>query len=199
VPADFYDVTSEMMQGMQTFFLLFAMVDLSVYAFTPPVAPRPKNELSVNDGFLIPSNVYVGLKATSKKPANAHDIQTDKDLQGNDSPKDKPKDRTTSKFRKKKVQHRRALQRHGNLPDVHWRAISMEHLRMHPQFDALPEFVDTLNNLEDVRKFRQDSWQWEALHAGRCTTSQLSAAVRAFETRKPPRPYKYRNRGNVEV
>ena len=25
---------------------------------------------------------------------------------------------------------------------------------------------EELKNLEDVNKFRQDSWQWDALHAG---------------------------------
>ena len=171
-----------MTKAMQTLFVLLTMVDLSVNAFTPPAEPRRKIELSANDGFLIPSNVYVGLKATSRKLANVHDIHADRELQGNDSPKDNaPAYRTDSQFTTKKGHHRRQLQRYGNLPDIHWRAISMEHLRLHPQFDALPEFVDTLNNLEDVRKFRQDSWQWEALHSGRCTTSQVSAALGFLE------------------
>ena len=57
----------------------------------------------------------------------------------------------------------------------------MDHLRMHPKFDALPVHVDTLDCLEDVRNFRQDSWQWDALHVGRCTTSQASAALGFLE------------------
>ena len=44
----------------------------------------------------------------------------------------------------------------------------MEHLREHPKFIPLPkpETIQQINNIEDVRKFRQDSWQWDALHAG---------------------------------
>lgn len=170
-----------MRKTIQTLFLLVAMVDLSVYAFTPPGEPRQKLALSAKDGLLIPSNVYIGLKATSTRLANVHDIHADNELQCNDAPNGTPADRTVSQFQRKRVQRHKKLKRYGNLPDVHWRAISMEHLRMHPQFDALPEFVDTLNNLEDVRNFRQDSWQWEALHAGRCTTSQVSAALGFLE------------------
>lgn len=55
----------------------------------------------------------------------------------------------------------------------------MEHLRKHPRFVPLPhaETIGKLECLEDVRLFRQESWQWEALHEGRCTTSQAVAAL----------------------
>jgi hypothetical protein len=55
----------------------------------------------------------------------------------------------------------------------------MDHLREHPQFIPLPQpdTIQSLDSLEDVRQFRQDSWQWDALHAGRCTTSQAVAAL----------------------
>ena len=73
----------------------------------------------------------------------------------------------------------------GNLPDLFWRAIPMEHLRQHPRFHALPssqqQIQQQLSSLEDVRYFRQDSWQWDALHAGRCTTSQAVAALGFLE------------------
>lgn len=65
----------------------------------------------------------------------------------------------------------------GNLPDPWYRAIPMEHLRQHPRFRALKPTVNELTTLEDVSLFRQESWQWEALHAGRCTTSQAAAAL----------------------
>lgn len=59
----------------------------------------------------------------------------------------------------------------------------MEHLRHHPHFVALPppETIASLDTLEDVRMFRQDSWQWDALHEGRCTTSQVAAGLGLLE------------------
>jgi hypothetical protein len=71
----------------------------------------------------------------------------------------------------------------GNLPDIYWRAISMDHLRQHPNFIPLPEphTIRELNELEQVRNFRQQSWQWDTLHHGRCTTSQAVAALGFLE------------------
>ena len=89
--------------------------------------------------------------------------------------------------KKKKSKPRRQLKHRmtGNIPDVHWRAIPLEHLRHHPSFEALPhpDTITALDSLEDVRLFRQDSWQWDALHSGRCTTSQATAALGVLESR----------------
>ena len=59
----------------------------------------------------------------------------------------------------------------------------MDHLRTHPLFIALPppETTKSLDTLEDVRLFSQNSWQWDALHPGRCTTSQATAALGLLE------------------
>ncbi len=78
-----------------------------------------------------------------------------------------------------------SIPRTGNLPDVHWRAISMSHLRSHPNFQPLPppSMIQSLSTREHVRYFRQDSWQWDYLHVGRCTTSQCSAALGFLEVR----------------
>jgi hypothetical protein len=59
----------------------------------------------------------------------------------------------------------------------------MEHLRHHPNFVPLSTSgsITTLSCLEDVRKFRQESWQWDVLHEGRCTTSQAVAALGFLE------------------
>lgn len=59
----------------------------------------------------------------------------------------------------------------------------MDHLREHPRFVPLPqpEFVAKLSCLEDARLFQQGSWQWDALHNGRCTTSQAVAALGFLE------------------
>ena len=75
------------------------------------------------------------------------------------------------------------FQTSGNLPDIYWRSIPMEHLRHHPNFIALPEpnTIRQLHSMDDVRKFRQESWQWDTLHHGRCTTSQAVAALGFLE------------------
>lgn len=59
----------------------------------------------------------------------------------------------------------------------------MEHLRLHPKYKPLPlpTTLQTLQNIEQVRQFRQDSWQWDALHTGRCTTSQSAPALGFLE------------------
>ena len=59
----------------------------------------------------------------------------------------------------------------------------MDHLRQHPSFVALPlpQDLSKFSNLEEVRNIRQDSWQWDALHDGRCTTSQAVAALGFLE------------------
>lgn len=71
----------------------------------------------------------------------------------------------------------------GNQPDIFWRSVSMSHLRQHPRFRPLPEpgRISHLESMEDVRFFRQDSWQWDTLHHGRCTTSQAVAALGFLE------------------
>ena len=59
----------------------------------------------------------------------------------------------------------------------------MDHLRLHPNFVPLPppSRIGRIDTMEDVRRFRQDSWQWDALHSGRCTTSQVAAALGFLE------------------
>jgi len=41
--------------------------------------------------------------------------------------------------------------------------------------------ISRLPSREHVRHFRQDSWQWDYLHIGRCTTSQTPAALGFLE------------------
>jgi len=91
--------------------------------------------------------------------------------------KSSTQDRATAKGKARK------LRMTGNIPDVYWRAIPLEHLRHHPNFEALPhpDTITHLKSLEDTRLFRQDSWQWDALHSGRCTTSQATAALGLLE------------------
>lgn len=170
--------------------LLLIMVDLYAYAFAPPrkhgrMVQAPPST-SDRHWLLVPSNVYVDLKVNAKMIANAHEILPDKvDNDPVDAPPAPGPIGSSRRSNQTKVSARRGRQqpppRFGNLPDIYWRAISMHQLRMHPQFDALPEYVDKLDCLEDVRNFRQDSWQWDALHEGRCTTSQAAAALGFLE------------------
>eukprot|EP00578_Thalassiosira_sp_NH16_P013947 CAMPEP_0181125988 /NCGR_PEP_ID=MMETSP1071-20121207/27361_1 /TAXON_ID=35127 /ORGANISM="Thalassiosira sp., Strain NH16" /LENGTH=546 /DNA_ID=CAMNT_0023211503 /DNA_START=68 /DNA_END=1705 /DNA_ORIENTATION=- len=92
---------------------------------------------------------------------------------------------TTSSTQKNDRKKKFSIPRTGNLPDIHWRAISMAHLRSHPNFQPLPppSMINKLPTKEHVRHFRQDSWQWDYLHSGRCTTSQCSAALGFLEPR----------------
>lgn len=143
--------------------------------------------------FLVPSQVI--LKASHKKDlVDVHDVKSTQS-NSDDEQKNRSGDKSTddksatskSKHNNKKNKHlgnrqkRSRPQRFGNYPDVFWRSISMEHMRKHPQFDPLPPQIDTLAKMEDVKNFRQDSWQWDALHRGRCTTSQVSAALGFLE------------------
>lgn len=68
----------------------------------------------------------------------------------------------------------------GNVPNVEWRAVSWDHLREHPLYVALPEPEVLMPHLESPAQyplFRQDSWQWDALHQGRLTTSSVSGVL----------------------
>lgn len=70
----------------------------------------------------------------------------------------------------------------GTVPNIHWQAIPMEALRCHPLYQPLPEASDVvLSDTKDLCRYRQDSWQWEALHQGRLTTSKLAAVLGFFE------------------
>lgn len=96
---------------------------------------------------------------------------------------------TLSKAKKKKLKNKKqkrnkpSFVNYGDIPDVYWRAIPMEHLRSHPLYIPLPhpDTIRRIHSLEEVRTFRQDSWQWDELHRGRCTTSQAAPALGFLE------------------
>ena len=71
----------------------------------------------------------------------------------------------------------------GYIPNISWRAFTMDELRLHPYFDPLPHpsQVCQLSQIRDVCKFRQDSIQWDLLHEGRCTTSRAACALGVLE------------------
>jgi hypothetical protein len=72
--------------------------------------------------------------------------------------------------------------RHGEVANPAWRAVSWEDLRAHPAFEPLP-WPDDVAALTptDLRLYRQDSWQWDALHAGRLTTSYVASVLGFYE------------------
>lgn len=59
----------------------------------------------------------------------------------------------------------------------------MKSLRLHPSFVPLPKPSDILeiNAYSTLAMFRQDTWQWDALHTGRLTTSKLACCLGFFE------------------
>lgn len=70
----------------------------------------------------------------------------------------------------------------GNRANVYWRAVSMNDLRLHPLFCSLPDPSEVrILSTKDLGLFQQDSWQWDALHQGRLTTSRLSSILGFYE------------------
>jgi len=70
----------------------------------------------------------------------------------------------------------------GKLPNVMWRAVSMEDLRLHPHFVGLPEPHNvTIETAMDYRQFRQGSKEWCLLHDGRLTTSRMAPILGIYE------------------
>ena len=148
---------------------------------------HPSKRLSVDSqrissSHLIPSQVI-------RSSALAMSLSADAEVQ--EAPKSQTHHRSSKKRPKKKIKKKpvaaAAKPNHdpfpleGNYPDIHWRSVPLEHLRLHPRVVPLPPTVDRLEQMEDVRHFRQESWQWDALHRGRCTTSQAVAALGFLE------------------
>lgn len=137
---------------------------------------------------LVPSQVVASSRFPSSFQLAAHTVSTTEVVSNQTASAVLQNHSTDSRRsrRRKRPQKRKQLKEArvydlypttGNLPDPWYRAIPMEHLRQHPRFQSLPPNVPDLPTLEDVSNFRQESWQWEALHAGRCTTSQVAAAL----------------------
>lgn len=147
-------------------------------------ASSKKKNLLESAVFLVPSQVPGSVRNNrdiASSPGSSGNFENDKNMQG----KKKKNNRKTkgNQGQKEKDTSSNRLRRHGNIPDIEWRAVPMEHLRQHPNFVPLPlpETIKQLDELEDVRSFRQESWQWDAIHEGRCTTSQAVAALGFLE------------------
>lgn len=176
---------------------LLAMVDLAVYAFVPSSNKfcgggsderTTKATQQINKpafGLLVPSQVPHIHRAVSSRAETGINATAEAIGQGGSNTqvgvKKQKYKAQQQRSQQKRPSKKKKFPRAGNLPDIQWRSISMEHLRAHPLFDPLPEVVQNVECLEDVRYFRQDSWQWDELHEGRCTTSQTSAALGFLE------------------
>ncbi len=129
---------------------------------------------------LIPSQV---IRSSALQMSLAADAEVEEATKPNArrSPRKRPKKKVKKKQEEKPVPSRDPFPLEGNHPDIHWRSVPLEHLRLHPRVIPLPSIVNKLEQIEDVRNFRQESWQWDLLHRGRCTTSQAVAALGFLE------------------
>ena len=70
----------------------------------------------------------------------------------------------------------------GGIPNILWRAVRTSDLRQHPRYRPLPYPGDVrVHSARDLSLFRQDSWQWDALHSGRLTTSKAASCLGLYE------------------
>ena len=191
----FATLSSQDMKG--TFYLSIPTIMLiNVKAFMPlpdlpwPIPKKDRRKKKDTPSWLVPTQVVSSRFPSSLYLASVAEASTNETIavvSSSSPPSVLLKDSRRSRRRKRPVKKRVTQQQHqheppsfpttGNLPDPWYRAIPMEHLRQHPRFESLPSHVQKLRTLDDVALFRQTSWQWEALHTGRCTTSQAVAAL----------------------
>ena len=97
----------------------------------------------------------------------------------------KPAPKNRRKKRKPAQKKKRGARQRGNVANVHWRAIPARALRSHPLYLGLPPARDVCQGGADLARaalFRQDSWRWDALHAGRLTGSRVAAVCGLLES-----------------
>merc|ERR1712070_790847 len=71
---------------------------------------------------------------------------------------------------------KRLNKRNGKYANINYKAISMDDLRLHPNYKSLPLPENVIcNSPSDYWLYRQDSLEWNLLHQGRLTTSKLAA------------------------
>ena len=95
------------------------------------------------------------------------------------APKNRRKKRKPAQKKKK-----RGARPRGSVANVHWRAIPARALRSHPAYLGLPPSQSVCGDADLARAalFRQDSWRWDALHAGRLTGSRVAAVCGLLES-----------------
>ena len=97
----------------------------------------------------------------------------------------KPAPKNRRKKRKSAQKKKRGARPRGSVANVHWRAIPARALRSHPLYLGLPPARDVCQGAADLARaalFRQDSWRWDALHAGRLTGSRVAAVCGLLES-----------------
>lgn len=156
---------------------------LNVQIKPPSLFSSTMSNQKTHPTFLIPSQV---LKAHPSSSSSSSATPIVAAPTGNSNPNQKRKRRrrkASSSMTSSNTTNTSRPSKSGNLPDIFWRSIPMKHLRYHPNFEPLPlpETIRKLESLEDIRLFRQESWQWDAVHEGRCTTSQAVAALGFLE------------------
>ena len=98
----------------------------------------------------------------------------------------KPAPKNRRKKRKSAQKKKRGARPRGSVANVHWRAIPARALRSHPRYLGLPPARDVCQGAADLLAraalFRQDTWRWDALHAGRLTGSRVAAVCGLLES-----------------
>ena len=98
----------------------------------------------------------------------------------------KPAPKNRRKKKKPAQKKKRGARPRGSVANVHWRAIPARALRSHSLYLGLPPARDVCGegaaDLARAALFRQDSWRWDALHAGRLTGSRVAAVCGLLES-----------------
>ena len=81
----------------------------------------------------------------------------------NSTPLDEEKNIRNKNRNRKSRNKKKVKTESGFYPNIGWRVIPMDDLRLHPYFDPLPHptEIKRLDALQDVNQFRQDSIQCE--------------------------------------
>ena len=139
--------------------------------------------LADRSSFLVPSQVGIPMRSRPQNQEAKYNNSKKKKNTQSDSSNNNDNTTPTTTMRNNKSWKQKPRPRTGNIPDVFWRNIPMDHIRQHPYFIPLPlpEKIHQLESIEEVRNFRQESWQWDVLHDGRMTTSQAVAALGFLE------------------
>jgi len=159
-----------------------------------------KTKITPNTMFLVPSQALPAHHHESRSNNKSRKSQSHlKSIKNNEEDAMVVKSKATT--RRKKRNHSKnsnptatayatpksqfSFKQNGSSPNINWRRIPMDHLRYHPNFEPLStdykKDLYPLSSVSEVSSFRQESWQWDALHVGRCTTSRSCSALGFLE------------------
>lgn len=159
-----------------------------------------KTKITPNTMFLVPSQALPAHHHESRSNNKSRKSQSHlKSIKNNEEDAMVVKSKATT--RRKKRNHSKnsnptatayatpksqfSFKQNGSSPNINWRRIPMDHLRYHPNFEPLStdykKDLYPLSSVSEVSSFRQESWQWDALHVGRCTSSRSCSALGFLE------------------